>query len=371
MNENNISWDDLAQSIADGEAILVLGPDAIPLYPAQGGGEEVSFSQISRRRILHNLSGQINHFYQRDNLFQFSNAAAKQQAMKEVRNTARDTAWLPDSELLRQIVAMPFPIVLNINPDKYVYEAFLKFYREPQFDYYTTKDKPNPPRLEYPDGLNKPLVYNICGSVLDKLDSGILDYNDLFELLKNLLTDNGVSPHITRKLQEADRFVLLGFELERWYYQLLLHYLNKLDDNPFNNPNQNFPILSQVSDDARAFIMQQFNIHHIAPTRHDFELLYQACERKGILRQLYDPASPLETRVRLLTVQGKYEEAFQLLETSTPEPGNTVDLPHLHARYNAWLQAKNAGAGDTRDLDLEINRIRYTLLTYANQLKKV
>ena len=30
--DNNINWDALAQSIADGEAVLILGPDAILLY---------------------------------------------------------------------------------------------------------------------------------------------------------------------------------------------------------------------------------------------------------------------------------------------------------------------------------------------------
>ncbi|MBL7792840.1 MAG: hypothetical protein JNK77_10980, partial [Saprospiraceae bacterium] len=95
-------WNTLAQSIADGEAVLVLGPDAIPLYPAQGEAPtaEMTFSRLSRQRVLDNLDGQINYYYERDNLFQFNSAAAKQQAMKEVRNAARDTAWLPDSELL-------------------------------------------------------------------------------------------------------------------------------------------------------------------------------------------------------------------------------------------------------------------------------
>ncbi len=367
MAEIKINWDDLAQSVADGEAILILGPDAIPFYPVQGG-EGVSFGQRARQHILEALNGQISHFYHRDDLFQFSNVTAKQQAMKEVRATARDANWLPDTELVRQIVAMPFPIVLNLNPDKCIYEAFLSYYREPQFDYFTTKNKPNSPRLTYPDGLNTPLLYNLCGSVLDKLDSVILDYNDLFELLKNLLMDSGVSEFLTQKLQEADRFVLLGFELDRWYSQLLLHYLNKSGQSPFNNPKQNFPILSHVTDDARAFVMQQFNIQHIASSRDDFEQLYQACARKGILRNLKDPASPAETQIRMLTVQGKYEEAFILLEQQVDTAVQNLDLLHLRSRYNAWLEQKKAGISDNRDLELEINRIRYTLLTYANQI---
>ena len=116
--------------------------------------------------------------------------------------------------------------------------------------------------------------------------------------------------------------------------------------------------------------MQQFNIRHIAPSRDDFERLYRACERKDILRPLHNPASPAETQIRMLTVQGKYEEAFNLLEQQTDASIQNLDLPHLRGRYNAWLSQKRAGTADTRYLDLEINRIRYTLLTYANQIPR-
>jgi hypothetical protein len=85
-------WDTLAQSIEDGEAVLVLGPDAIPFYPASSGNNletESTFSQLSRNRVLELPEGQIQHFYRRDNLFQFRDAAAKQSAMKCVREAAR------------------------------------------------------------------------------------------------------------------------------------------------------------------------------------------------------------------------------------------------------------------------------------------
>lgn len=93
-------WDTLAQSIEDGEAVLVLEPDAIPFYPASPSigvtlshadtdMTERSFSQLSRNRVLELPDGQIQHFYRRDNLFQFRDAAAKQSAMKCVRETAR------------------------------------------------------------------------------------------------------------------------------------------------------------------------------------------------------------------------------------------------------------------------------------------
>lgn len=376
MEPNEISWEELAQSIADGEAVLLLGPDAIPLYPVGGqtnieATDQISFSKLTRQKIVESLtSDELNHFYERDNLFQFSNASAKQKAMKLVRNLLRDGGWVPDSELMRQIVAIPFPVVVNINPDRFVYEAYVKYYKEPQFDYFTAKDKPNPPSIQTPHALDNPLVYNLCGSVLDKLDSIVLDYFDLFELLKNILHDQGIAEPLINKLQDADRYILLGFELERWYFQLFLHYLNRLIYNQFDSPKQNFPIVSWISDASKAFVMHQFKIKHIAPTRQGFESLYQACEQKGILRRLHEPGSRLEMDIRLLAVQNRIEEVFQLLEQYLSGEALSVELPHLRSRYNAWLKAKNSGIEDANTLSLEINRIRYALLTYANQIRQ-
>jgi hypothetical protein len=373
MPEHN--WTELAQSIADGEAILVLGPDAVPFYPAQGGEEAKTFSQLSRQRINQMPNGQISHFYKRDNLFQFTGRGAKQKARDLVRDCARDTNWLPDNELLRQIVAMPFPVVISINPEKCLFDAFLQYYREPQFDYFTTKDKPKPVEIQYPDGLNNPLIYNLCGSVLDKMDSVVLDYYDLFELMKKLLNNLGFPKALNQKLKDEStcRFILLGVDLDRWYFQMFLHFINGLDsdNNPFaDNPNQNFPIFSSVSEDSETFVMNQFNIQHIATSRADFDALFAACEAQNILRPLNDPGSPVEMQVRMYITQGKYEEAFQLLEQHLGTKELQVEIPQLRGRYTNLLKAKLEGTLDSRDYLTEQNRIRYAMLTYATQIPK-
>ncbi|MBL7807024.1 MAG: hypothetical protein JNN28_04380 [Saprospiraceae bacterium] len=370
MDKRSETWDKLAQSIADGEAVLVLGPEAIPFYSTDGTKQEKTFNELIEERIFNQIGNDVNFYYRKDNLFQFRNAAAKQQAMKEIRTTARDENWIPDAELLRQIVAIPFPLVLNFNPDKHIFNAFCNYFREPQFDFYTTKGKLAQANLVYPDGYNNPLIFNICGSTLDKYDSVILDYYDLFELLKNLLIDHGVSEHITRKLQESDRFILLGFDLEKWYYQLLLHYLNKLDTDPFSNHTQNFPFLSTVSGDTKEFVMQQFNIQHIAPTRQEFELLFKACESKGILRKIQNHSDTLEDQIRVLITSGKFEESMDMIEKNFENTEEKIDLIQIRSRYVTWLNNKQLGLADTRDLDIEINKIRYALLTFAHQLKR-
>lgn len=377
MPENNHNWQDLARSIQKGRTILVLGPDAIPFYPAGADARaeaedmpDPSFSNITRANIKKRLNGQITHFYERDNLFLFASPRAKRDAIDCLEETITDAQWLPDSELLRKIVAMPFPVILNLNPDKYVFEAFLKYYHAPQFDYFTAKHKTGNYGINSdPDGYDHPVVYNLCGSVLDALDSVVLDHYDLFGLLKALLNDTGVSEKLTNKLQVADRFILLGFELERWYFQVFLHYLNRLDNDSFNNFKQNYPIISNISEDSKTFVMKQFNIEHFASSREDFDKLYDACESLGILRKTNNPESSVVTRIRSLTTQNKFEEAFALFEANCPdETQKAVELPLLRSRYTAWLDLKRKDTEDERELQKELNRIRFSLLTFATEL---
>lgn len=368
-----IPWDRLAQSIADGEAVLILGPDAIPLYPAGAteampSAEEMTFSRLSRRLIRETPEIGINFFYERDNLFLFRDEMSKKLARKTVRELARDTHWLPDEELLRQIVAMPFHLVLSLSPDRTMYDAFVRHYQEPQFDFCSPYHKDPGKPLREPDRHN-PLVYNLCGNVLEKLDSPVLDYFDLFQLFIKLLGNSDEIPTwLNRKLREADTYILLGVQLDRWYFQLFLHYLNGLDNNAFTNVNQNFPFLSQVGEDMREFVLSQFNIRQVATARADFDTLYQTCAQKGILRELHDPLSPAQTQIRTLVTQLKYEEAFDLLERRLIDNVQQVELPHLRARLRQWHAQQQNGTADSRELDLEINRIRYALLTYAGQM---
>jgi len=375
MNRDmNIDWDSLAQSIADGEAVLILGPEAIPLYRTmvagqEEGPDEMTFNELAVKRILAMPEIGTNFFYGRDNLFLFRDEMSKKLARKVVRDTARDEHWLPDEELLRQIVSIPFPVVLSLSSNRVVFDAFVSHAEEPQFDYCSPYLKPPGKPINEPSRFN-PLVYNLCGNVLDKLDSPILDYFDLFQLLVKLLGNSDEIPTwLSRKLRDADCYVLLGFQLDRWYYQMLLHYLNRLDANAFTNVKQNFPILSEVSEDTREFVLSQFNIRQVAPTRAGFDALYEACARKDILRPLHDPASLEETQIRVLVTQLKYEEAFDLLQRKIGDLVNPIELAHLKSRYQHWKQQQRDKTADSRDLDMEINKIRYTLLTYSSQLK--
>ena len=372
-NQTN-NWDELAQSIADGEAVLVLGPDAIPLYrlgpapenaPEEPG--EATFGQLAQRRIRTVLGAGVTYFYERDNLFLFRDRDAKNQAQKVVKRCANDAHWRPDAELMRQIAAIKFPVVLSLSPDGYVRDAFLRYGLTYQFDYFTAKDKTTEIALTTPKP-NQPLLYNLCGYALeDDYDSVVLDYHDLFGLLTALLGDLNVPDVLRSKLKKANRFVLLGFHLERWYAQLLLHYINKLDGE-FDNRNHNFAILADVSDDARAFVIEQFQMKCIAPNRAEFDLLAAACARQDALRRLPDPLAGPAAEARLFVEKDDLPGALDLLEKHADQLGDPTIVPLLRSQYAAWWKASTEKTEDARDLEVQKNRIRGRVLTFANAL---
>ncbi|MFN0036900.1 MAG: SIR2 family protein [Saprospiraceae bacterium] len=359
----------LAQSIADGEAILVLGPEAIPLYRSRASEaddepNETTFGQLAHQRIRQTAEIQIAYHYERDNLFLFRDKNSKHQAQKMLKRCAADKNWLPDAELMRQIAAIKFPVVLSLSPDGYVREAFSQYSVPYQFDYFTAKDKTADIKLDTPKP-DFPILYNLCGYALeDDYDSVILDYHDLFEVLKSLLGDLNVPDLLRGKLKKANRFVLLGFRLDRWYLQLLLHYINKIEGE-FDNSNHNFAMLAEVSDDARAFVIEQFQMKCIAPSRADFDALFEACREAGALRNLPDPLSGSAAQIRLLVERNEIPAALELLEKNATTPDDTTAVALFKSQYNAWQQAQAAKIEDPRDLQLQLNQIRYRVLTFA------
>jgi SIR2-like domain/Effector-associated domain 11 len=364
-------WAALAESIGDGEAILLLGPDALPMYRKESrdaADNSLSFSQLAALKIKEHPKVTYSFYYERDNLFLFQDHDSKREAKKVVRQIARTDTWMPDNELLRQIATIPFSVVMSINPDLFIREAFQKMGVGHQFDYYSSKDKKDEIEIV---PLNKersnPILYNLCGKAED-LDSLILDYNDLFTLLKNVLNDLKVPDVLRGELRKADTYILLGFHFDRWDFQLLLHYLNMRKDE-FDNSNKTFSILSELrEDDNREFVMQQFNLKWIAPSREDFDNLYTACEQQRLLRPIHFPQSSTHAEVRRLIAQNAISSAFTVLEKETTDTETLNLLTLLRGRHTAWQEATNAKTEDSRDLAKEINQIRYTLLSLAAQI---
>lgn len=362
------NWLHIAKNLKKGRTILILGPNAIPFY-ATGNAQapEMPLSQLTHQAILTELGETLPHYHAADQLFLFKSMAMKQTAMESIEETLSAREWLPDADLLRKLVAVPFPLILNLNPDKFLVKAFAQYAQTVSFDYLSTKYKPASPSPPHPPTCEQPMIYNLCGSTEDALDSVILDRYDLAQLLAQLFDKIGIPAEIRSCLQKANHFLLLGFPLDSWYLQVFLHFLNQLD-GAFDDKNHNYPIYSPVSPTNKDFVMKQFNIQHFADARSDFEHLFRACEQLQILRPLHDDASPAEIQIRQLVAQKQFEQAFDLLQNQYAALDPDA-LTILQSRYAGWRESKQRKTASFQDLEVEINRIAYAILTYAGQIQ--
>ncbi|MCB9333057.1 MAG: SIR2 family protein [Lewinellaceae bacterium] len=324
------NWDDILDDIADQRAVLLLGHNFLP-----GAQEQLHAA------LLEKLGDKLQHFYSRDGLFLFRDSDAKTTAQQLAARFFRNNA--PDDAMLKKIAEMPFRLMISANPDKFLPDAFAKYKLRLQFDYFSSNNKEEEHNVGRPTEEN-PLLYNLCGSVEDQ-ESLILDYDDLFKMLKTLLADLKIPNEIRLPLMKTTTYIFVGFHFERWYTQLFLRYLN-MNDNQFSNNSRNYVLNTTFRDtDMERFFLQQFNIlRYIGADWTFFEELHRRFEEKYPvkLRRLIDQLSPTAAAVAQLVAKGEDESAISMLNIFKGQlPADDQEqLVMTEAAYNQYLADK-------------------------------
>lgn len=295
--QSNPNWSAVADDIEDGAAVLLLGPDIMLLHntapsPKESEPIEILQRDLFLQRIQENPEIAYN-FYTREQFFLFKDSKSKKKAKRSVCALTRDSQWRPDLEFLEHISALQFPIIISVNPDTYLRETFESYGIQHQYDYYSVQENKPERIFEAPSAAN-PILYNLFGSTEDA-NSLVLDYYDLFQLIKNLLSETQFPQKLKFALKNATTYIFLGFQFDHWYAQMILHFLNMLD-NEFDNSSSNYSMLSEVAEDETLkFVVQQFNVKHIGADRSDFDSLFEECSQRKLLRRLPNPYSERTT----------------------------------------------------------------------------
>lgn len=366
------NWESIAEDIRDGMAILLLGPDAFKLHNVEPDPEkmdlhEITFKELCRDRIEKNKEISLKSIYKPDNFFLFQDNNSKKKAKRIVSSLAKDMKWRPDEDLLTKICEIPFSVIISVNPDLYLHEYFGRYDIQYQHDYFSFLDNKTEKVLEEPS-IRYPLIYNLCGSV-EEPNSLILDYYDLFRLMRNLLGEIKFSQKLKFKLKNATTYIFLGFQFDRWYSQMMLYYLNMLD-NDFDNSSNNYSMFSQTtSDDNLQFIIKQFNIQYIGTDKSDFDRLYATCQNKELLRTLLVNYSDKEIAVKMKVEADDLNGAFDILENCLSETEHQNGVIILRSRLRHWETQKRQKTMKDDDLNIERNQIRYAIIEFARFIK--
>lgn len=350
-------WDDLLHDIEEQNAVLVLGRGFLPTAHTELG-----------IRLQEKLKDKLLHIYEREGFFLFSDSVAKTIAQKETARFYKKCSL--EEDVLKKIIQLPFPLIVSANPDKLLLDTFSEYRIPAQFDYFSSQFKTQEYKIERPDR-DKPLIYNLCGSIEDR-ESLILDYDDLFQMLKVMLGDTKIPNEVRLPLLKTTTYVFLGFNFERWYTQLFLRYLN-MDESRFSNRSSNYVLKTSFkNDDAEEFFLQQFNVKYIGADWDFFHELYDRFSKKfpQKLRQIAEPYSPTTRTIIQLVEKSDYRAAFRLMKTNKDlfYADDQQVLTHTMATYSEYEQLKTDGTSTQEHLTILLARVRKNVIHLSKQL---
>jgi Effector-associated domain 11/SIR2-like domain len=352
-NITESDWLDIIEDIQDQKAVLLIGPEIMKI-------DGKPLNRLIRDSLHARNPEDIAFYYERDGFFLFKSPESKVRVARQVKRFYRDIQ--PDEAILQRIVQIPFPLVVSVNPDTFVSEAFYRQGVKHRFHYFQHRHRDNEnDEIEKPTRA-LPLVYNLFGSK-DQDDSLVLDYDDVYKMLQSALGTSSLPNKLLRSFREASTYIFLGFQFDKWYSQLLLKFLS---DNgrrekliSINNPS--------VDEDTHQFILRQFQIQFMGDQFDFFGELYQRCETAKILRGGSSEAHcPKAVAILKQLAMGEIDNALEDLHKAAKGRDWENDVIVLKARYSKLDDSKEKT--DSRDYKTSLAQIIDAIIEYSKKV---
>lgn len=319
---------DIARDILEQRCVLLLGPDLF-----RCGNLPVNQALSAFITTAHGRH--IQHIFEREWLFKFKDEKAKRRIQTEAIPEFFSAA-APDTQLLQKLLAIPFHLVLQVSPDTFLSDCAHRHSVAHQFKYFCGGGKPVEP-VELPTA-TAPLLYNLCGTK-DRFDSMVLDFDDLYGYLKSVFSQPGLPQNLRTALDDCNTFLFLGFQLDKWYTQLLIRWISDVTGAERFANKYNF---GKNGQDVEAFVREHLQI--FTAEKEHVELLgelHQHFAQQGKLRPLANPVSPNTVAVRRLVQNGDLEKALLIFNEISDSIGEKTTATLLLSQFNELNKAKN------------------------------
>lgn len=350
----NNDWLDILDDIKDQKAVLLIGPEIMQI-------DGNSMNKHLRDSLNKQNREDIAYYYERDGFFLFKSPESKVRVARQVKRFYREMQ--PDEAILQRIVQIPFHLVMSVNPDTFVSEAFYRSGVKHRFHYFQHRHRDNEnDEIEKPTKA-LPLVYNLFGSK-DQDDSLVLDYDDVYKMLQSALGTVGLPKKLMRVFQEASTYIFLGFQFDKWYSQLLLKFLS---DN--GRIEKRISINNPVNDeDTNGFVINQFQIQFMGDQYDFFGELYKRCEAAKILRGGGSESLCAEAVAILKQVAiGEIDNALEALHQAAKGRDWENDVVILKGKYTLLEEDKEQS--DSRDYRTGLAQILDAIIELSKKVR--
>ncbi len=294
-----IDWDIITETIAEQKCILFIGPEVL------SGADGKPLNTMLREYLNIDDNPSIQKYYEDVELFLFKNGTEKTRTYYKIKKFYNQQFERAEA-LFAKIAEIPFHLIISINPDEKLPDAYRKLGRKFKFDFYwKNKTGDQAKRLA---GGNIPVIYNMLGHIGEQ-ESMILSYDDLFDYFNSIANDV-IPADIRLTVKDASNLIFLGFDFEKWYMQLLLRFLyTKQDQYRFMQYASN----SIMQERTRSFCVDQFQIEFVPNNVYEFvEQLYDKCREEGLLKAAEEDV--IQQTIALVE-KNKLEEALQMMKT--------------------------------------------------------
>jgi SIR2-like domain len=362
-----------ATKVENSKCVLLLGPRFGLTTDKQGTTRSISESV---RMGLEEYYGKKPGFNwqeridcQFDNLFIMRNVqAGKTLELFELRAQLSQQYLTVEQQsthpIYTQIAQLPFNAIINCTPDTLLQKAFEDGGIDHDFFYYSPKGqqqkRPDPPRA------NVPILLNMFGYAKDQ-DSFLITYEHFFNFVFSMLGNSETLPDTLKKLvREADLFVLLGFDLEKWYIPLLLRRLNQEKQNAEQQKTNVFSGGGNfTSDDAAKLASSMFVFDDTTTPDHFVGTLIEKIKPRAIDLTTSLKSAPVQKLLR----EDKLMEGILLLRKMLQEAGkDTIAVDNQSANLMGAEMDHRNGVTTGEVFGAKKNQIRIALFEFAKLL---
>ncbi len=245
----------LTSDIKEGKCIIFLGPGATINY-----GHPDRQASFFRDLAAENPE-EISAYHDGDGMIVFK----KPKKMRHLyENTIRDffqTASRPTTEgtgnlLLENLAKLPFHVVISVTPDLSLQDVFERNSFSYFDEFYAPKIKAQLPQAP---SSACPLIYNLMGCVKDP-QTIICCHDDMFGYLTSFVRDLNLPDEIATMFnaKRTQSIIFMGFEFDKWYFQLLVHILGVIADDRWQ-----YAVPLSPFHDQKSILEAQINIEFV------------------------------------------------------------------------------------------------------------
>jgi len=344
---SKINWKAIVGKIRKGRAILILGPGAY----RDADGQLLSQKLLEVIDVENN--SYIQKYYEDDNFFLFQRGGGRAFTCEKIEQFY---AQQQPSSHLKQLVEIPFHVLLGVTPDRLLTQAFDQAGFSYQFDFYKKLHEPVAIQKPSPE---LPLIYNLFGCVEDE-ESLVLTHNDLYDYFKSVFARQSMPDKLKLALRnrEINCFLFLGVPFDKWYMQLLLR---ELEIHRSHEDFIRYAANQSLADEVKTFCTEQFTIQFVSHDIPEFiEHLHGQCVAEGVVREKGQTTK--WKQLRELVAKAEQEAAIQKFREWVAGSELEQEAIGLSARYRRFARKRRNGVLDSRDIPVQEAQITEDLL---------